>query len=504
MLRSEAGLGSDAALRLLFSLIAFGFYFAVLAQGEFVPDRDAYFHIQIAREILAHGYVGSIPQMAHAIHAERYVDFHFLFHYALAPFAAIFSDPLLAVRVATAVFAALAVCVLDLTLAGMRVRYRWFWLLCFVLISPIFTGRLLFGRGITLFLSILFYFVLSLARRRFRRAGIVAGLAVWTYPGFLVLGGLSTLYFAAGCLQRGRPAWPVLLWPSAGIMTAFVIHPALPHQFYGYWLEFVVHSLRPGELEAIAEWLSPSKELLLLGLGAPAVVLLSTLLAARRHDALGAALLSATIFFLFASALSLKPFEYTVPFLILYAARQSRGAFRMQERVRRRALIEAVYVAGAAALLAWSMPQISNRMALQYRLENPAAHFAAADWLAENTPADTLVALPWDQFPAFYFRNPANRYLVGLNPVYSYGADRERYLIGRRFFATGSGPYAGPAKSGAAPLSAADDLRGLGAGFAVLDRRLHGRTLVALLEGDRRAADVVYHNARFVIVQARE
>jgi hypothetical protein len=331
----------------------------------------------------------------------------------------------------------------------------------------------------------------------------VAAVAVWTYPGFPVLIGFAGLYLIAHALQRGRFLWPALLWPLTGVLGAFIAHPAFPEQFYGYWLEFVVHSLAPGGLEAIAEWLPPSKGLLLLGLAAPAALFFALVLSARRHDPLGSALLVATVFFIFASALSLKPFEYVLPFLILYAARQSRTplARLSPERGGRRALFEGSYVAVAAALLIWSVPQISNRMRLQYRIEDPSAHFAAADWLAANTPRNTLVALPWDQFPAFYYRNSANRYLNGLNPVYSYGADPGRYLLSRRLFSA-RGPTPGSADP-AASAAPADVLKALGARFAVLDRRLHARTLVGLLEGAERSADAVYHNARFVVIKLR-
>lgn len=501
---------SNAGIRLALSLLAFGFYFMVLAQGEYPPDRDVYFHLQIAREILSQGFVTTIPQMAHAIHAERYVDYHFLFHYALVPFVTLFGDALLAARVATAVFAALAVFALDLLLTQMRVQHRWFWILAFVLISPIFTGRLLFGRGVTLFIGILFWFLLCLSRKRYRRAGGIAALAVWTYPGFPVLIGFAGLYWLSDLLQRGQARFAILLWPLAGALFAFIVHPAFPNQFYGYWLEFVVHSLAPGDMDQIAEWLAPSRALLFIGLSVPLGLFLGILLSARRHDALGAALLATTIVFLLASAVSLKTFEYVIPFLIVYAARQSRVYFlparrsgalneKTSDKNLRRTVIEAACVAVAALLLLWSMPQISRRMVLQFELEDPTPQFAAADWLAGNTPRGSLVALQWDEFPAFYFRNPGNRYLFGLNPVYSYGADRRRYQISRRFF------------SPATVVSASDsvqspdlDLIEMGARFAVLDRRTHGRTLVLLLEGPNRTANAIFHNERFVVIELRD
>lgn len=495
---------------------AFALYFAALSipGGQYLPDRDAYFHLRIALEILDHGFVSAIPQMAHAIHAERYVDFHFLFHYVLVPFVAIFDQPLLAARVANAAFAALAVCALDLALAGMRVRHRWFWLLGFVLFSPIFTGRLLFGRGVTLLLALLFYFVLCLLRRRFRRAGAIAALAVWTYPGFPVLVGFAGLYWLARTLRRGRFEFEALLWPVAGTLFALLVHPAFPHQFYGYYLEFWLHTAGAPELERIAEWLPPSSEILLLGLALPVAILFATLLVARRHDAAGAALLLSALFFVFAAAISLKPFEYALPFLILYCARQTRGLFAAPASIiapggKRvwRALVEGLYVAVAALLLLWSLPEIFRRMELQFRVQNPAHHFAAADWLRANASRDSTVALAWDQFPAFYFRNPDNRYFFGLNPVYSYGVDAERYRISRRLFLPRT--YAADAK-----LSPARDLRRLQARYGVFDRRLNAQTLVALLgpgaaaqtPPDRPAGEyeAVYQNARFIIVRATD
>jgi hypothetical protein len=476
--------------RLVYGVAAFAFYWFLLAQGQYLVDGDAYFHVQIAREILARGVVTSLPQMAHAIHAERYVDYHFLYHYALVPFVAISPDPLAGARVAFAVMAALAVMSLDVLLCGMRVRQRWFWALFFLLASPIFTGRLLFGRGVILFLSVFFLYVFCLVRRRYRRAGLLAMIAVWTYPGFPVLAGLAGLLSLAGLLQgSARPTRP-LVWTGVGLLFALVVHPAFPRQFYGYWLEFVVHSLAPASVEQIAEWLPAPPHLLLIGLALPLTAFVIALLTGRRHDVLGSALLAACVIVLVAATASLKPFEYAVPVLVIYAARQSRGLAKHRAR-------EALYVGFTALMLLWSVPQIYSRMNLQVQLQDPRHEFAAADWLARHTPPGTLIALPWDEFPEFYFRNPRNRYLFGLNPVYSFGADTDRYLRGRAFFD-------GLSVAGANPVTGANSaalLRSLGTEYAVLDRRRHTRVLMSLLDGPAAPAALLYQNEKFLIVR---
>ena len=145
---------------------AFVFFLFLLSLGDHLLDADAYYHIRIADLLRTRGWVGALPWMAASIHAERFVDFHFLFHWLQVPFVVVTPDLLSAARLSAAVFAALGVWAFVTLLRAAGTAHRWFWALFLALASPIYTGRWLFGRGGALFTALLFLFLASLVAGR--------------------------------------------------------------------------------------------------------------------------------------------------------------------------------------------------------------------------------------------------------------------------------------------------------------------------------------------------
>ncbi len=454
----------------LYAPVAFLFYALLQFQAPFLSDGDAYFHIKIASLWLDRGPIRALPWMADSIHAGHYVDYHFLYHAALVPFAVLFDDLEQAAKWSAACFAALSLSSFVLLLRVGGARARWFWALCWLCASPIFTGRLMFGRGTVLFLGLLFLFFCALRTDRIRSAGVLAGLAVWTYPGFPLLLIFSFLFFLFERAKSGRWRPRTALIPFGAATLAFLVHPGLPHQFHAYWLELVVHSLGPPGLEGIGEWQPPESGLAALALAIPGTLFLVASVAGGPHDAFQAALGTLGLVLACAFALAFKPLEFLVP--VLLACAGLRGTTRLPARVQ-----EAGLALTIVALLAWALPDLFARTRDQFRFSSPASAFAAADWLERHTRADSLVLLDWDRFPLFFFRNTRNRYPFGLNPVYAYGADPVRYRTLREFFQGQGDPPAD-------------------APYAVLETTRHGPAIERLT---RSGAPRVYANAEFVI-----
>jgi hypothetical protein len=463
----------DTVWLALASMLFFGY---LLARGSFLLDNDLYFHIRIADLMRRQGWVSRLPWMSQAIHADRYVDYHFLFHWLLVPFVVIARTPVAAARAATIVFSGFSVAAFVYLLRDRGVRARWFWVLFLLLSSPIFAGRLLFGRGVTLCLGLYFLYFVALARRR---NGWICGLSavvVWTYPAFPLLIVTASTHVLATALHEHRWRFSSLLWTCAGVACALVLHPAFPHQFRGYWLELVVHSMRPAGLEPIGEWLPADPRVTRVAVMLPVAACAVGVMTDDGADPLRRTWLVLSLLFLAAVSLALKPIEYLVPVVALYVAGVSWK--NMDERLRRVATLAIL-----GALLIWGLPQIHKRVEAQYALNDPRQEFDAADWLASNTPEGSLVMLSWGEFPEFFYRNIHNRYLFGLNPVYAYGHDPRRYIETRRYFdGTSEDPSA---------VS-----RSIGAAYAVLNRVQNARTIEQL-----RAvgAPVLYANEEFVI-----
>jgi hypothetical protein len=57
---------------------------------------------------------------------------------------------------------------------------------------------------------------------------------------------------------------------------------------------------------------------------------------------------------------------------------------------------------------------------------------AASQWLEQNTaPGERVYHSDWDDFPALFFHNTHNTYIVGLDPTYMYLEQPELYLLWR-------------------------------------------------------------------------
>ncbi len=454
------------------------FFLYLLFLGGYLLDADAYYHVRIADLLRSRGWIETLPWMAASIQAERFVDFHFLFHWLEVPFVLAAPDLITAAKLATAASAALGVFAFVLLLRRLGTRHRWFWTLFLVLGSPIFTGRWLFGRAGTLFTAVMFFFVHTLVSGRPRLTALVSLVSVWVYPGFPLLIMLALLHDAARSLDEGRPRFAALVAAAAGAAAGIVAHPGFPKQFAAYWLELGIQWLHPPGLEPIAEWLPADGAITLAGAVLPAAALAFALAARAERPPAASALAAAAALLLLGLALSLKSIEYFVP--VAAAALAACSWQPLAPRVR------AVAAAAALAVMTlWSLPQIYNRVLVQHRLADPRPAFDAADWLAAGTEEGSLVLASWGQFPQLFFRSLHNRYPFGLNPAYAYGADRSRYLMIRAFMEGGASD----------PLEAP---RALGARWALLQKREQARALMRLLAAGAAAA---YENAAFVVVK---
>ena len=418
--------------------------------------------------------------MSAAIHADRYVDFHFLIHLLQIPFVLLSGNLVTAAKLSIAFFSGWSIFMLGFLLRALGVRHRWLWVMFFVLCSPIFTGRLLFGRGVTLFIGIFYLHIYSVVTKKHKLNFAISFLAVWAYPGFPVLAAFALFFSLASSIAARRRRLSAFLFCLAGIAAGIVLHPAFPRQFYGFWLEFVVHSLSPAGLEIISEWLPPGRGIILVGLALPGAALVVSLLKGDRRSPLESALLILSVLIVLSLALSLKPFEYLIPVLSLFLALQNWESLPV--RLRRTAGVLLL-----AGMLFWSLPQLYSRMKIQFQMTNPAEEFDAAEWLESNTPKDSVIMLSWGEFPEFFFKNTHNRYLFGLNPVYAYGKDRGRYFQLRSFF---EGTAAKPQEIAAA----------FGAEYAVLGKQQGGAAIQRLLQSGAKLR-LAYENSEFIIFQ---
>src|SRR6185503_8735599 len=62
--------------------------------------------------------------------------------------------------------------------------------------------------------------------------------------------------------------------------------------------------------------------------------------------------------------------------------------------------------------------------------QDPYAYRGASEWIAAHTPPGSMIFnTDWDDFPMLFYFNPANTYIVGLDPSYLNDRDKELWSL---------------------------------------------------------------------------
>lgn len=470
----------DRELAAYFTLSAC-FFSLLQFQTTYLIDRDLYYHIQIANLMLEHGIIYQLPQMALSFFGDHFVHFHFIFQ-ALQSILILLTDHdlLLAAKIGTILFSGFSTWCLGNLLKDFNVSHRWFWIAFFLLASPIFTGRLMFGRGVTLFLGILFLFLKYLRRRNLKALGVITFVAVWTYPGFPVLFITALLFTMTEAIENGTIEWKCMLVTMAGIISALILHPSFPHQFEGYYVEFFIQFFHGKEIEPIAEWLPAMRDVQIIAIFVPMLFLLGRVIVTTVDSSFEKTLLCLVVLNMASLTMAVKPLEYFFPFVTIFAA--TANVTRISERMKM-----TICVLFALQVLFFSFPETYGRTLLQAKMQNVQHDFDAAQWLENNTPKRSLVLLPWDAFPTFFFKNTHNYYPFGLNPAYAYSHNAQKYLLLKEFY---SGELDKPSLA----------IGKLNARYAVLEKPIH-RVLISKLKQDKTYVARVFENQKYEIFE---
>jgi len=411
----------SAYLECLGAFIAcFGLMLWIEFAGPAIVDHDGYYHIRwswLLRQSFPH-----LPRFEWlpltVLRPPDYVDHHFFFHVLLMPFT--FGDLRIGAKVAAAFFAALALTALFGVLIAWRLRFRWFWLAIIALGAEQFIYRLTMTRAPSLSLALLATGSWLILRRRLWPLAVLTFLFVWTYSMFPLMVVFACAYAAAVYLCEKRIELGAVYATLLGSVSGLIINPYFPKNIALLWLHVrMVHSgasdVDPGvEWSPFDTWQSLTDDLLIC------VVCFIALLAfdwRRRRKDDGKALfflLIATLFTVFL-ARWMRFIEYWPAFAVLFAA------FTLDPllpRIRGRSRVAAMVLALALAAL----PLLRNIREGRDDViteADPLALRGASAWLAQHTPAGTLVFnTVWDEFPMLFYYNQHNVYVSGLDPRY--------------------------------------------------------------------------------------
>ncbi len=468
---------------LAYAFIGMAFLAMFQFSTPFLLDQDGYFHIKVAELWLEQGYLTKLPWMSEAIMADHYVDFHLLFQFLFLPFLFFISDPIVAYKLGTILSFGASTASLIWVLRKLGTKYRWFYFLFFLLGSHLFFLRVLFGRGMILFLGIYFLFVYFHIRKRWLPVFLLSWVVMYIYPSFLVLLATS-LFLVIGHWREKDLSLSVTAFAClGGVLLGIFLHPSFPYQFKGYWLEVGGRFFHPMNLEETGEWSPPAKVISMSSVLFPVSVLTFLILVGRNFSSRFLSFYAFSVLLLIQFFQASRSIEYLLPVALLCSAFYPIRTLPLLIR-------QGFLVAGSAILILWSAPKILQDYRHTLAQADISLDFEAADWLEKNSEKGSKVLLSWDRFPRFFYRNTHNYYYNGMNPIYSFAKDPSRHSLARSFL-----------EGSAENLHLIPAF--LGFSYSVLEIAPHNakaiETIFKSINSGDKNVEKVWENARYVI-----
>jgi hypothetical protein len=425
------------------ALAVFGVIHAVPGFG----DPDAFYHLEAAKLTAASGPLRTFFWLPFTTLAGHYADQHFLYHAALIPFLKIFGD-FLGLKIATVVFAAFAMVAFVWMLGVYGVRRPWLWTLP-LLCAPGFLFRLLLTKATALALVAFFLFLGFLKTKNRAALFILPFVYAWLHGSWPIL--MIAVLLHAVVRRDVR----TLLLVAAGLAAGLVVNPFFPANFAFNWEQIVqiavIGNHDPG-VQVGNEWspmdigwLLVENAIIFFAFGT-VFVRLATMVwgkeappdisASRRRDIVFATALACV--FLLLALRQARQKEYFLPLVLFFGALLG-DALLLDTRatlLRARAWcgrwsrpLSVLYVAffGFLALHGvWYARVLYERRVSFTRFE------AVGTWMKTHIPeGETVFHSAWDDFPELFYWDKAHRYIAGMDPMFFYRNDPEKYWLWR-------------------------------------------------------------------------
>lgn len=386
-----------------------------------VPDADIFYHFAVAKLYWNHGFVSQLPWPEIAIQSKEFTDYHFLFHIVQIPFVLLPMEESVSIKlfILCSITSFLYI-VLHYIHTRVPKTSPYLIVTFFVLGSILFTGRMLFGRGNLLFFSLYFLCLHLWNPKHFYKIALISFLSVWTYSGFPYL--VLTAFFVT-FLDPKKENIKLFLYLLFGIFLGFLFHPSFPYQFKGYFIELVLQSFPPSGIEPIAEWLPPSREILVLGF----ITIFPLLLLSFKNSFESKFEPNSLVFLflgitnlIFAGA-SLRVFELSWLMFFVFIFLNLKISLNYQLLI-------------SILLFIIQIPIAYNKMGQQFQSSETKYGQIVTDWIRFNIPKGERIFLSWADYPYFTFKIPQYHFLFGLNPLYAWSYDQNLYFTQKAFF----------------------------------------------------------------------
>lgn len=424
-------------------------------------DFDGYYHIKWSRMLWEGLRNRAFPPIftwlpLTTLNARDYVDHHFLFHIFQIPFT--FGDGRLGAKIASIIFASVAVLSCYWLLIHNRIRYVLVWLVALLACSCPFLYRLNMAKAPPLAIVYLIAGIYLLFKKKYWLLGPLAFIFTLTYDMFVLLI-LAVLIWVAviGWTER-RFEWRPIVWVLAGTAAGFVINPYFPKNLDLFY-QHLKTKLVPSEFSTKVgqEWYPyTSWEFI----GNSVVACVAMVVGYIFFDPADRKRAAHPLFFLiFATALMImtarwkRMAEYWPPFAVMFAAfalqpwlvgirsvltglptdvleelqpfldRKEPGPQPIAED--RRELVRLIGAAVIGVILGVVLLFNLRVTVKDIQSSEPHSHYrAGAEWMRANvSPAQIVFNTDWDDFPRLVYYDPSHNYVSGLDPTYLFDKD---------------------------------------------------------------------------------
>jgi len=454
---SELGVGA-LAIGLLFWRLQFA------TQSICCGDYDGYYHMKWSRLLwenmkAKHFFPPSFTWLPlTTLNPRNYVDHHLLFHILLIPFTW-FRDMQTGAKVATVIFASLAVFACYWLVVRYEIRYRLLWLLALLASSAPFLYRMNMTKAPPFAVIFLVAGTFFMFERKHWQLAPLAFVFALTYDMFVLLALAALIWTVVVAWTEERFEWRPLAYVALGCVLGLIINPYFPHNLYLFWEHVRVKITAVDFATKVGnEWYPYDTREFLVNCFVALAAMLVGYIAFDFNDRKRSQ--KSFYFLILSTALLLmnlrwKRFaEYFPPFAILFAA------FTLEQFWRGRAVFthlpddvladlepfldrqEPTMIAKARKSdEAWRIIKLAfvavaltgilvanvYRTSRDINESDPRDYYSkGAAWMRANIPAGQMVFnTDWDDFPRLFYFDSSHTYVTGLDPIYLFDQNAE-------------------------------------------------------------------------------
>lgn len=418
-------------------------YLGALQVFPTMLDPDGFFHAKMALLTADQGFVSSFTYLPETILAEYWTDQHWAYHVFLIPFVTLF-NPLWGVKIAATVlgitYILIFFAVLRLILKNDRAAFWWTMIL---FLSGPFVFRLILVKAQPIAFMLIILGIFFFKNKRLGWLFLTQLLYVLTHGSFFLLPVLifwsivytiffDKKYFSSNYKSILNSVLVVVLAISIGI----VIQPTFPENIIFYWHQIfsIGFTQIPDYVVVGKEWQTATAASLIRNLHILFFVGLITVPFLYRYrrqlsnEAYWWAWLLIPLTFL--SLGSIRHIEFLIPFVVVFYAVTWKSIPRISfynfyTKQRRSSKI----FGGAMLLMLalWAIYPVVSIFKLQ-KLSTPLSAFKQEGEIINSADGSTMVLnTRWDAFPMLFYYTEDVRFLTGLDSVFLFLEDPEKY-----------------------------------------------------------------------------